>query len=162
AGQPAAAPAAAPGAVAQAAPTQTPATPPVPEPGAAGLTTTIGGATATLYGFVDVSYDYAKDGVHNYPQISSNLSYPGLRVHKPLGSSGLRAAAQIETLANVSGTPTEASGLSSRNSFVGLEGAWGRVALGKYDTPYKRATAAMDPFASSVADYNSIMGNTGG
>src|SRR5262249_50666822 len=49
-----------------------------------------------------------------------------------------------------------------RNSFVGLEGSFGKLMLGKYDTPYKRATASMDPFASSVGDYNVIMGNTGG
>ena len=160
-------PATAPGAVAQAPSAAPPApnspnSPNSPIPGAADLSTTIGGATMTLYGFVDVSADAAKDGVHSYTQISSNLSYLGVRAIRPLGTSGLKAVAQIETLANVSGTPTEASGLSSRNSFIGLEGGWGRLALGKYDTPYKRATAAMDPFASSVADYNSIMGNTGG
>ncbi|MDB5909090.1 MAG: hypothetical protein JWP34_3204 [Massilia sp.] len=34
--------------------------------------------------------------------------------------------------------------------------------LGKYDSPYKRATAMMDPVANSIGDYNTIMGNTGG
>jgi predicted porin len=36
------------------------------------------------------------------------------------------------------------------------------VKLGKSDTPYKKATARMDPFASSPGDYNAIMGNSGG
>lgn len=126
------------------------------------LTTNIGGASVTLYGFADVSADQTRDGVHSGSQVSSNLSYLGVRANKPLGSSGLSAIAQFETLVNVSGTPTETGGLGSRNSYVGLQGSFGKLMLGKTDTPYKRATAGMDPFASSVGDYNTIMGNTGG
>ena len=51
---------------------------------------------------------------------------------------------------------------ASRNSFVGLAGSWGAFKIGKTDAPYKLSTARMDPFASSIGDYNSIMGNTGG
>jgi len=38
----------------------------------------------------------------------------------------------------------------------------GRDQGGQSDTPYKKSTGAFDPFANTVADYNSIMGNTGG
>ncbi len=126
------------------------------------LTTNIGGAAVTLYGFADVSADQTRDGVHSGSQVSSNLSYLGVRANKPLGATGLSAIAQFETLVNVSGTPTDTGGLGSRNSYVGLQGGFGKIMLGKTDTPYKRATAGMDPFASSVGDYNTIMGNTGG
>lgn len=142
-----------------AAPTVAATAVPAPE---SGLSTTIGGAVMTLYGFVDVSADAVRGGDQKLQQVSSNLSYVGVRAKKPLGTTGLAAIAQIETLANISGTPTETGGLASRNSFVGLQGAFGTIMLGKNDTPYKRATASMDPFASSVGDYNSIMGNTGG
>jgi predicted porin len=127
-----------------------------------GLTAQIGGANVSLYGFADVSADWTFDGKEHVSQVSSNLSYFGVRGNRALGSSGLKAIVQFETLVNVSGTPTETSGLGSRNSFVGLEGEFGKVMLGKYDTPYKRSTAIMDPFQSSVGDYNTIMGNTGG
>lgn len=126
------------------------------------LSTTIGGASVTLYGYADLSAEQTRDGIHSGSQVSSNLSYLGVRANKPLGTSGLSAIAQFETLVNVSGTPTETGALGSRNSFVGLEGAFGKIMLGKTDSPYKRATAGMDPFASSVGDYNTIMGNTGG
>jgi predicted porin len=126
------------------------------------LATKIGGANVALYGFVDLSADVGNDGKHSVKQVSSNLSYLGVRGSKDLGSTGLTAIFQIETLANISGTPTETGGLASRNSFAGLAGNFGKFMLGKTDTPYKRATAAMDPFASSVGDYNTIMGNTGG
>lgn len=126
------------------------------------LTTHVGGAAVTLYGFADLSAEQTRDGVHSGSQVSSNLSYLGVRASKALGNSGMSAIAQFETLVNVSGTPTETGALGSRNSYVGLQGGFGKIMLGKTDTPYKRATAAMDPFASSVGDYNAIMGNTGG
>lgn len=126
------------------------------------LTAHVGGASVTLYGFADLSADATSDGKEHLNQVSSNLSYLGVRGEKSLGGSGLKAIVQFETLVNVSGTPTETSGLGSRNSYVGIAGNFGRLMLGKTDTPYKRSTAAMDPFASSVGDYNAIMGNTGG
>ncbi|MFC6520191.1 porin [Undibacterium arcticum] len=141
------------------------ATPQPPQKTAASdfpLTTQIGGANVSLYGFVDLSADVGNDGKQGVKQVSSNLSYVGVRGSKDLGSTGMKAIFQVETLANISGTPTETGALASRNSFVGLEGGFGKLMLGKTDTPYKRATAMMDPFASSVGDYNTIMGNTGG
>lgn len=129
---------------------------------AAPMTAHIGGASMTLYGFADLSADTTSNGKEHLNQVSSNLSYLGVRGGKDLGNTGLKAIFQIETLVNVSGTPTETGALGSRNSFLGLEGGFGKVMLGKTDSPYKRATAMMDPFASSVGDYNTIMGNTGG
>jgi len=44
--------------------------------------------------------------------------------------------------------------LGSRNSFVGLQSEeYGAIKLGKTDTPYKTATARLDPFASTPGDY---------
>lgn len=126
------------------------------------LSAQIGGADVTLYGHVDLSAEMADNGQQNIGQVSSNLSYVGVRGGKDLGSTGLRAIFQVETLANISGTPTETGGLASRNSFVGMQGNFGKLMIGKTDTPYKTATAKMDPFSASVGDYNAIMGNTGG
>lgn len=133
-------------------------TPPEQSP----LSTRIAGADVTLYGFVDVSGDSTNDGRDHLNQFSSNQSYLGVRGGKELGSGGLKAIFQIETLVDVSGTPTDSSSLGSRNSFIGLQGDWGKLMIGKYDTPYKRATAMMDPLSGSVGDYNSVMGNTAG
>jgi predicted porin len=135
---------------------------PAPAASTSPLTAHIGGASVTLYGYADLSADATSDGKEHLNQVSSNLSYFGVRGAKDLGNSGLKGIFQIETLVNISGTPTETGALGSRNSFLGVEGAFGKFMLGKTDSPYKRATASMDPFASSVADYNTIMGNTGG
>ena len=39
-----------------------------------------------------------------------------------------------------------ASSWAGRNSGVGLQGAWGSVLLGRWDTPYKVTTIAVDPY----------------
>jgi predicted porin len=46
-----------------------------------------------------------------------------------------------------------------RNTFVGLKGdKWGTFLFGKHDTPYKMATAKLDIFSDTIADYNNIIG----
>lgn len=132
-------------------------------PGQSPLSVNIGGASVTLYGHADLSVEQTSNGKENVSQVSSNLSYLGVRASsKELGTSGLKAIAQFETLVNVSGTPTETGGLGSRNSFLGVQGKFGKLMLGKTDTPYKRSTGSMDPFSATVGDYNAILGNTGG
>jgi len=138
-----------------------------------------------IYGHVDVSIDYLTKGINEgdssifgttpaagklgyQPDVSSNLSYFGVRGARDLGDSGLRAVFQIETQVDVAATPgstTDSSvkaAFGSRNSYVGLAGGWGAVKAGKTDAPYKLSTARMDPFSASIGDYNSIIGNTGG
>jgi len=124
--------------------------------------------TVNIYGHFDVSLDEFNVGVpgqHWTTGIASNLSYLGFRVKhdlKPYGFDGWAVLGQIETQADISSTPSTKASLASRNSYVGLESPWGTLKIGKNDTPYKEATAEFDPFHESIADYNSIMGNTGG
>jgi len=80
----------------------------------------------------------------------------------PYGYEGYSIVAQFESQVDVASAPTERAAFGTRDSFVGMEGPWGAIKAGKSDTPYKKATAAFDPFANTIADYNSIMGNTGG
>jgi predicted porin len=67
-------------------------------------------------------------------RVSSNSSRFGMRGTESLGG-GLNAVFQIES--NVSGDTGNASssGLASRETFVGLQGSWGRVTLGKFLMP---------------------------
>jgi predicted porin len=51
---------------------------------------------------------------------------------------------------------------SLRNSFVGLSGGFGTVLMGIHDTPYKLATARLDPFADTTGDYNIAIGSVNG
>ncbi|HLN36617.1 MAG TPA: porin [Xanthobacteraceae bacterium] len=124
--------------------------------------------TVTLYGHVDVSGDLFNPSVYDQGTkfgIASNSSYFGIRARHnlaPYGYDGYAFLAQFESQVDVASSPTEKAAFGTRDSYVGIEGPYGTIKAGKSDTPYKKATAAFDPFASTIADYNSIIGNTGG
>jgi predicted porin len=124
--------------------------------------------TVTLYGHFDLSGDLFNPSVFDQGTkfgIASNSSYFGVRVRhnlSPYGWEGWAMVAQLEAQIDAAAAPNERAALGSRDSFLGLEGPWGAIKAGKSDTPYKKATAAFDPFSGTLGDYNSIMGNTGG
>jgi predicted porin len=153
------------------------ATSPGPKPGptiggipvkAGPLTPLIDNTTVTLYGSIDVSGDVFNPSVYDQGTklgISSNISSFGIRVRHnlaPYGFEGMAAVAQLESQVDIAAAPTERAAFGTRDSFLGMESPWGSLKAGKSDTPYKKATAAMDPFTRTLGDYNSIMGNTGG
>jgi predicted porin len=143
----------------------------------------------TFYGNLDVSFDVMTKGIAsligpngNGPvgnngwlaDLSTNLSYAGIRGAQKIGASPLSFIYQLETqidIASSSGISETNSnqsnvvkgGLTSRNSFLGLlSPKWGSVMFGKTDAPYKLSTARMNPFFAMIGDYAAIMGNTGG
>jgi predicted porin len=122
----------------------------------------------TIYGHVDVSGDVFNPSVFDQGTkfgISSNLSYFGIRARMnlaPYGWEGYAMLAQFESQVDVAAAPTERAAFGTRDTFVGLESPWGTLKAGKGDTPYKRSTGPFDPFSATVADYNSLIGNTGG
>jgi predicted porin len=128
----------------------------------------IDNTTVTLYGSVDVSGDIFNPSVFDQGTklgIASNISSFGIRVRHnlaPYGWDGMAVVAQLESQVDIAAAPNERAAFGTRDSFVGLESPWGSIKAGKSDTPYKKATAAMDPFTRTLGDYNSIMGNTGG
>jgi predicted porin len=153
------------------------ATSPAPPPGptiggipvkAGPLTPLIDNTTVTVYGSIDVSGDVFNPSVFDQGTklgIASNISSFGVRVRhnlSPYGWDGWAAVAQLESQVDFASAPTERAAFGTRDSFLGLEGPWGAIKAGKSDTPYKKATNPWDPFSRTVADYNSIMGNTGG
>lgn len=149
---------------------------------------TVAGTKVQFYGHFDLSYDYVDNGISDalqatspflgpdavaranngwMGQISSNLSYFGIRGSRPLNDF-LTGVFQLETEMNVSGVPGPTSDmqcrfcLGSRDSFVGMQGPWGAVKIGKTDAPYKKASSPLDPFIYTIGDNRSIMGNSGG
>jgi predicted porin len=147
-------------------------TPPPPVPGmpvkARPWGPVIDNTVVTLYGHFDISGDLFNPSVFDQGTkagIASNSSYFGVRARHnlaPYGWEGWSIVAQLEAQIDAAASPTERAAFGSRDSYVGLEGPWGAIKAGKSDTPYKKSTAAMDPFANTLGDYNSIMGNTGG
>jgi predicted porin len=132
------------------------------------LTPLVDNTTVTLYGSIDVSGDIFNPSVFDQGTklgVASNISSFGVRVRhnlSPYGLDGWAVVAQLESQVDIASAPTERASLGTRDSFLGIEGPWGAFKAGKSDTPYKKSTAAMDPFSRTLGDYNSIMGNTGG
>lgn len=77
----------------------------------------------------------ASTGVNptNFNGLATSNSRVGIRGQKTLGS-GLTASAQLEYKISIDSSGTN---LSTRNSFVGLDGGFGTVKLGVMDTVYK-------------------------
>jgi predicted porin len=132
------------------------------------LTPLIDNTTVTLYGSIDLSADVFNPSVFDQGTkfgVASNISSFGVRVRHnlaPYGWEGMAVVAQLESQVDFASAPNERAAFGTRDSFLGVEGPWGAIKAGKTDTPYKKATSAMDPFTRTLGDYNSIMGNTGG
>lgn len=95
--------------------------------------------------------------------ISTDSSNIGFKGSEDLGG-GLRAVYQIESTVGIDGQNTS-SLLASRNSKVGIAGAFGEVFYGNWDTPYKMGTYGTrvgDPFGQTdVFGFQSIMSSPG-
>ncbi len=98
----------------------------------AALPLTAGAQSAvTIYGRIDTSIDSVKTGPTSTTQMTSNASRLGFRGSEDLGD-GLKALFGLEL-----GVSSDTGGLSSpafRNSYVGLGGSFGTVALGRLDS----------------------------
>ncbi|WP_172601798.1 porin [Sulfuricystis thermophila] len=118
-------------------------------------------SNVTIYGVADLTFDNVKaggatDSGYNMPnrnRVSSNSSYIGFKGAEDLGN-GLKAVFQFE-----SGVNPDATGgtWANRDSYVGLGGGFGTVAMGNLTGPTRALGAAMDPFAGATG----ITANTG-
>lgn len=106
--------------------------------------------------------------------ISTNLSYLGVRGFQRLPNQNVNFVYQFEAGIDISAAPgtrqtnsnysNQVNGaLFSRNTFIGLSSPiYGAIKVGKSDAPYKNSTAALNPFSGMWGDYAVVMGNTGG
>ncbi len=108
------------------------------------------------------------------PALSTNKSQIGIRGSHQIGTSNTNFIYQVETsLGIASGADLRTSNTRQSNvvtgaiglgdTFVGLQGKdWGRVKVGSFYSPYKKATDVMNPFSGMLGDYAVVMGNSGG
>jgi len=108
------------------------------------------------------------------PELSTNLSYFGVRGFQNLKGLPFKFIYQVETQLDIAATSGVAEtnsnqsnvvkgGLTSRNSYIGISSPkWGSLMLGKTDAPYKNSTAKFNPFFAMIGDYQVVMANTGG
>jgi len=120
----------------------------------------------TLYGRAYVTFESveAKGQVGSVgPVVRRNRvvdqsSLLGVRGTEDLGG-GLKAFFQLETGFKLDQNDTT---FAARNSGVGLQGAWGSVLLGRWDTPFKTTTIATDPFGDlTIGGITSALSGSG-
>jgi predicted porin len=143
----------------------------------------------TVYGLVDMTLENVKadagpaagSSISSRNRVTSQASRLGVRGTEDLGD-GLKAFFQLESQVN----PDDACGqggnpnpgtlpnggcsitgnggkaLASRNSAVGLQGGFGSILLGRWDTPYKLASLSVDPWGDvTIGGYVTVMHDKG-
>lgn len=122
-----------------------------------------------FYGRAHLALENQDDGSkYKQTNLSSNSSRLGLRGDKTFGD--LKGIWQIESEIQfnrteaVAGTsPTTQAAdkagtntFASRDTFAGVEGSFGQIKVGKFDTPMKVARAAADLFGDQLGDMRNI------
>jgi predicted porin len=102
---------------------------------------------------------YTGSNAPSRARVTAGTSQLGFRGSEQLGPE-LKLVWQLESGFQID--ENVGPGLGARNSKVGLQGRWGEVMLGQWDTPYKFISLPINPFrAGYVFDYTPIMGNPG-
>lgn len=131
-------------------------------PVALALASLAGGAFAqssvTVYGRVDLSVAQQADAVDNKEVRNGSGSRLGFKGTEDLGD-GLKAVFQIEHRFNADEGTQSTSRFWEGKSIVGIEGAFGRVTLGREENPaYTYSQAVADPWGTdTVASNGSIV-----
>jgi predicted porin len=100
----------------------------------------------------------------NVSSNSSNIYFKGT---EDLGN-GLSAFWQVQTYFSAGGTgnsdPTGTfDGVSTGNTYVGVEGkSWGKVLLGKHDSPFKLLSRKVDLFGDQLGDSRNVVSGAWG
>lgn len=129
--------------------------------------TTFAGAP-TLYGKINVTLDqFDHEGAGRLLagqdaqaadqwELNSNASRLGVRGEIELEGTGLTAIYLLEYETNVDDGGS--SPFSQRNIYAGLQGGFGRIIGGKFDTPVKTAEGRVDQFNDLRADLDYLLG----
>lgn len=121
-------------------------------------------ADPTVYGRFNIALDSQKDEIGldfgNEDRTvklrdNNNSSRLGVKGKEDLGMGGLSVFYQLEYGIDPDGS--ESSTFSKRNLFVGLEGGFGSVKAGYYDTIVKDIGGKVDQFGDTVGDITRLM-----
>lgn len=114
-----------------------------------------------FYGRAHLSFDKLDDGnKYDRLNLSSNSSRLGFRGDKSFGD--LKGIWQIESevlfnkTSDSASTQDDKNRLATRDTFAGIEGSFGQVKVGKFDTPMKVARTSADLFGDQLGDMRNI------
>lgn len=112
-------------------------------------------ADVKLVGRADVSIDVVDRDVSaddGEKFLQSNSSYIGVNANEDLGG-GLKAIFGFQSAVRLDQSTAIAT---DRNNFVGLEGGWGTLRLGQYDTPVKQISRKVDRFHLQLGESRAL------
>ncbi|MDR2876958.1 MAG: porin [Chromatiales bacterium] len=111
-----------------------------------------GDVTTEIYGRAHVSVDMLDNGNDSGANVSSNSSRIGFRANTEI-APGLTGKMQLEQEVRFD---NGAGNFATRDSFVGLEGGFGGIRLGFFDTPTKKVRGAVDLFSDQIGDMRNL------
>jgi len=123
-------------------------------------------AGVDVYGKINVTlqdYQLEDDATpandRDHWELNSNASRFGVKASQDLGDSGLKAIAKLEYQIDAdNGTNSNNREFSQRNIYGGLQGNFGTVIAGKFDTPVKEAQGKVDLFNDlKLGDISDLM-----
>lgn len=118
-------------------------------------------SSLTVYGGVGVAVESIDNGVNDALAVNNNHSALGFEGSTDVNSD-LAAVFHWDAFVNIDNAGGGGSLIGGgRDGWAGLRGAFGTVALGFQARPWKTLSHALDPFEGTIADYSSIMGNSG-
>lgn len=107
-----------------------------------------------FYGKANVDFQSADEGDGATTDIKSNASRLGVKGELPL-DSGIKGIYKMEYQVDIDGEAEET--FKQRNIYAGLEGGFGQVIGGKFDTPLKVAQKKVDLFNDLEGDIKSVI-----
>lgn len=112
-------------------------------------------AAPTLYGKANVAWQASDENGESFSELVSNASRIGVKGSLDL-DNGIKGIYQAEFGVEYDDSDT----FSQRNIFAGLEGNFGQVIAGKFDTPFKKAQKKVDLFSDLEGDIKSVISNS--
>jgi len=103
-----------------------------------------------VYGKINVTLQNSDEAAGEEAELKSNSSRIGVKGEKALNGS-LKAIYQLEWGVNIDSESND-DNITPRNQFVGLEGAFGTVKVGRHDTALKESQQDFDLFNDLEGD----------
>ncbi len=117
---------------------------------AVALTPAIASPEVDVYGRINLTLQNSDEAAGEEVELRNNSSRLGVKGEMTL-SAGLKAIYQLEFGVNIDGDSDE-DVFTHRNQFVGLEGAFGTIKVGRHDTALKQAQGDFDLFDDLEGD----------
>jgi predicted porin len=107
-----------------------------------------------VYGRINLTLQNSDEALQEEVELQSNSSRLGVKGEIAL-SPGLKAIYQLEWGVNIDAENSDDT-LTPRNQFVGLEGGFGTIRIGRHDTALKQAQGRFDLFDDLEGDIGKV------